>query len=185
MTTTVQPTTAADLLRMPDDGFRYELVKGELRKMCPAGHEHGTVAMRFGWRLAQHVEPNNLGVVSAAETGFLLASNPDTVRAPDVAFVSKKRFEETGNVKGYRPGPPDLAVAVISPSDTYTEVEEKAIAWLEAGSLMVLVLNPRKRTVTAYRSLSEIVILDEHGVLDLGDIVRGFTVAVKDIFGET
>jgi Uma2 family endonuclease len=175
--------TAADLLRMPDDGFRYELVKGELRKMCPAGHEHGTVTARFTWRLAQHVESNNLGAVSAGETGFLLASNPDTVRAPDTAFISRRRVEETGQVQGYWPGPPDLAVEAISPSDTYVEVEEKAIAWLEAGSLMVLVLNPRKRTATVYRSMSEIVILDEHTILDLDDIVPGFKVAVKDIFG--
>jgi Uma2 family endonuclease len=183
MTTTVQPMTADELLRMPDDGFRYELVKGELRKMSPAGHEHGTVAMRFGWRIAQHVEAGSLGAVYAAETGFLIASDPDTVRAPDVAFVSRKRLDEIGNVQGYWPGPPDLAVEVISPSDTYTEVEEKAIEWLKAGTLIVLVLNPRKRTAAIYRSMNEIVILDEHASLDLADIVPGFKVAVKDIFG--
>jgi len=183
MTSTVQPTTAADLLKMPDDGFRYELIRGELRKMSPAGSEHGRVAVRFAWRLAQHVEANKLGSVYAAETGFLIASNPDTVRAPDVAFVSSKRIEETGNVVGFWPGAPDLAVEVISPSDAYTDVEEQAIEWLAAGAMMVLVLNPRKLTVTIYRSLKEILILDEHAVLDIGDVVPAFKVAVKDIFG--
>ena len=182
MSTTVQPMTADDFLRMPNDGFRYELVKGELRKMAPAGHEHGRVAVRFTWRLAQHIETNNLGAVYAAETGFLIATDPDTVRAPDVAFVKRKRLDEVGKVDGYWPGAPDLAVEVVSPGDTYTEVEEKAIEWLEAGALMVLALNPRKRTVTVYRSLNAITILNEDATIDLNDIVPGFKVAVKDIF---
>jgi Uma2 family endonuclease len=182
MSTTVQPVTADDLLRMPDDGFRYELVKGELRRMAPAGHEHGRVAVRFTWRVAQHVEANNLGAVYAAETGFLIATNPDTVRAPDVGFVRRKRLEGIGKVEGYWPGAPDLAVEVVSPGDTYTEVEEKAIEWIEAGALMVLALNPRKRSVTRYRSLNDITILNEDAILDLDEIVPGFKVAVKDIF---
>ena len=182
MSTTVQPMTADDLLRMPNDGFRYELVKGELRKMAPAGHEHGRVAVRFTWRLAQHVEINNLGAVYAAETGFLISTNPDTVRAPDVAFVSRKRLDAVGKVGGYWPGAPDLAVEVVSPGDTYSEVEEKAIEWLEAGALMVLALNPRKRSVTVYRSLSAITILNEDAILDLNDVVPDFKVSVKDIF---
>jgi Uma2 family endonuclease len=182
MSTTVQPMTADDLLRMPNDGFRYELVKGELRRMAPAGHEHGRVAVRFTWRLAQHVETKNIGAVYAAETGFLISTNPDTVRAPDVAFVSQKRLDKVGKTGGYWPGAPDLAVEVVSPRDTYSEVEEKAIEWLGAGALMVLALNPRKRTVTVYRSLNEITILNEDAILDLNDIVSGFKVAVKDIF---
>ena len=182
MSATVRIVTADDLLKMPDDGFRYKLVKGELRRMAPAGHEHGRVAVRFTWRLAQHVEANNLGAVYAAETGFLIATNPDTVRAPDVAYISRKRLEEAGKVEGYWPGAPDLAVEVVSPGDTYTEVEEKAMEWLEAGALMVLALNPRKRTVTRYRSLRDITILDEDAILDLSEIVLGFKIAVKEIF---
>ena len=182
MSTTVWPMTAEDLLRMPDDGFRYELVKGELRKMAPAGHEHGRVAIRFSWRLAQHVETNDLGAVYAAETGFLISTNPDTVRAPDVAFVSRKRLEEVTKAEGYWPGAPDLAGEVVSPGDTYIEVEEKAIEWLEAGALMVVALNPHKRTVTVFRSLTDIVILNEASILDLDDIVPRFKVSVKEIF---
>lgn len=182
MSTTEQVMTADELLRMPDDGFRYELVKGELRKMAPAGHEHGRVAVRFTWRLAQHVETNNLGVVYAAETGFTLATNPDTVRAPDVAFVSRERLDEIKSASGFWPGAPDLAVEVVSPGDTYTEVQEKAIDWLAAGARMVLALNPRKRTVTVYRSLNDIVILNDDATLDLDDVVPGFKIAVKDIF---
>jgi Uma2 family endonuclease len=174
--------TADDLLQLPDDDCRYELVRGELKRMAPAGHEHGRVAVRFTWRLAQHVESRNLGAVYAAETGFLLAKNPDTVRAPDAAFVSRQKLDATGAVEGYWPGAPNLAVEVVSPGDTYSEVEEKATEWLAAGAALVLVLNPRKRTVTAYRSLSDITILDEAATLDLDEIVPGFQVAVVDIF---
>ncbi len=182
MSTVVQTITAEELLNMPDDDFRYELIRGELNKMPPPGHVHGRVAMKFGWRLAQHVETKKLGTVYAAETGFLLERNPDTVRAPDCAFVSRERLAAIGDVEGYLPGAPDLAVEVISPGDTYTEVEEKAIEWLANGSAMVLVLNPRKRTVTVYRSLTDITILDQNAVLDISDVVPDFKVSVKDLF---
>lgn len=143
--------TADELLRMPDDGYRYELVKGELRGMPPAGGEHGKIALKFGSRLLNYVEANNLGVVFAAETGFKIASNPDTVRAPDAAFVRLDRLPETGLPKGYWPGAPDLAVEVISPGDIYGEVEEKVNEWLDAGTRMVIVANPRNRTLKVYR----------------------------------
>ena len=182
MSTTAQVMTADELLRMPDDGFRYELVKGELRQMAPAGHEHGRVVINFTWRLAQYVTTNQLGVVYAAETGFKLAGDPDTVRAPDVAFVSKDRLNEITSAAGFWPGAPDLTVEVVSLGDTYTEVQEKAVDWLAAGTKLVLALNPRKRAVTVYRSLNDIVILNDDVVLDLNDVVPGFKIAIKDIF---
>jgi len=177
-----QRATADELLRMPDDGFRYEIVRGELRKMTPAGNVHGRVAMSFAWRLARHVEENRLGSVYAAETGFKLASNPDTVRAPDAAFVSRARIEEEGEVEGYWPGAPDLAVEVISPGDLYAEVEEKVFDWLEASTKTVVVVNPRKRSVTVYRSRTDIAVLSEADILDGGDVVPGFELAVREIF---
>ena len=174
--------TADEMLRLPDDGFRYELVKGELRKMPPAGHEHGSVAMNASISLGRHIKENRLGKIFAAETGFILAQHPDTVRAPDAAFIRKERLGEGQGVKGYWPGPPDLAIEVVSPDDTYAEVQEKALTWLEAGSLMVLVINPRKRPVTVYRSLSDIVILTENDTLDGGEVVPGWTLPVREIF---
>ena len=180
--TTSQLVTAEQLLGMPRDGFRYELLKGELVKMAPAGSQHGTLAMRVGWRLAQHVESLELGTAFAAETGFRLSSNPDTVRAPDAAFVSQRRVEEAGEVQGYWPGAPDLAVEVISPSDTYTEVENKVLDWLDAGTAMVVVVNPRQQTVTVYRSRSEIAILTAGDTIDGSDVVPGWTLPVQDLF---
>lgn len=174
--------TAEELLRMPDDGFRYELVRGELRKMTPAGNVHGRVAMNVGISLGSHVKTHDLGAVYAAETGFKLAGNPDTVRAPDVAFVNWERLEEVGETEGYWPGAPDLAVEVISPGDSYVEVDEKVFDWLEAGTKMVVVVNPRKCSATVYQSLTDIVVLTETDVLDGGDVVPGFRLAVREIF---
>ncbi|MEW6210247.1 MAG: Uma2 family endonuclease [Acidobacteriota bacterium] len=182
MTTTHQPATADELLRMPDDGFRYELIKGEIKRMSPAGHKHGRIAANITGPLVLHVTANKLGAVYAAETGFLLSTNPDTVRAPDVAFINQKRLDDIGDVEGYWPGAPDLVVEVISPGDIYTEVEEKVFDWLDAGAAMVVVVNPRKRVVTVYRSLTDIVVLTEDDTLDGRTVVPGWSMAVKDIF---
>jgi Uma2 family endonuclease len=182
MSTKVQLTTAEDLLRMPEDGFCYELIRGELRKMSPAGNQHGKLAMRLGSSLFQHVEVNKLGNVYAAETGFRLSSNPDTVRAPDVAFVSLKRIEQVGEPEGYWPGAPDLAIEVISPGDTYTEVEEKVFDWLNSGTRIVMVVSPRQRAITVYHSLTDIFVLTENDTLDGGDVVSGWKIPVKNLF---
>jgi len=180
--TTIQTITADVLLHMPADGFRYELVKGDLVKMAPAGREHGVLAMRIGWRLAQHVEANDLGEVLAAETGFKIASDPDTVRAPDAAFVRRERVAESEEGRGFWPGAPDLAVEVVSPGDTYTEVEDKVLDWLDAGTLMVVVVNPRQRTVTIYRSRTDIVILTQDDILDGKDVVPGWSLPIRELF---
>lgn len=184
MTTTGQKITAEDLLRLPGDGFHFrsELLKGELIKRPLAAAEHGLLAMKVGWKLAEHVRSRELGQVYAAGTGFHLDWNPDTVRSPDVAFISQQRIEEIGDVEGYWPGPPDLAVEVASPSDTYTEVEDKVLAWLNAGTRMVVVVNPRTESVTVYRSLSDVTILTNNDTLDGQDIVPGWTLAIEDLF---
>lgn len=182
MAKTTQLMTAEELLRMPDDGFRYELVRGELRRMSPAGPRHGRVVINITTPLDQHVRAHSLGTVYAAETGFQLAADPDLVRAPDVAFVSRERVEAVGDVESYWPGAPDLAVEVISPHDTYTAVEEKVYDWLEAGVRMVIVANPRRRLVTVYRSLTNVTVLTEHDTLEGGDVVPGWTLLVSVVF---
>jgi len=183
MSTTVQSMTAADLLRLPADGRRYELIRGELRQMAPAGPTHGRLAMRIAAHLFQHVEAHHLGTVYAAETGFQLTQDPDTVRAPDVAFVSRQRLEAVGEIEGYWPGAPDIAVEVISPSDRYTDVEAKVVEWLEAGSQMVIVVNPRQRSVTVSHSRTDMVRLTEEDVLDGGALVPGWQLPIKEVFG--
>lgn len=182
MSTTPTLTTADELFMMPDDGFRYELVRGEIRRMPPAGSEHGAVIMNIGTPLDQFVKANGLGVVFGAETGFKIASEPDTVRAPDLAFVRRERIPEEGIPRGFWPGAPDLAVEVVSPGDTYTEVEEKVHDWLNAGTRMVLVLNPRTRTVAVYTSHTDVVRLTESDTLDGGEVLPGFTCRVAELF---
>ena len=171
-------------MRMPADGHRYELVKGELTKMPPAGNIHGKRTMRLGWRLARHVEANDLGIVFAAETGFRLASDPDTVRAPDVALVIKTRVEEVGEFEGFWPGAPDLAVEVISPGDSYTEVEETVEEYLQSGARALWVVDPRRRTITVCRSLTDITILTENDTLEVGDLIPGFSCRVAEVFAQ-
>lgn len=182
MTTTTKPMTAEDLLNMPDDGFRYELVRGELRKMPPAGHIHGELAASILASLGMHVKARRLGTVYAADTGFHLASDPDHVRAPDAAFVRRERADAAGDVRGFFPGPPDVAVEVISPSDRYSEVEEKVEDWLEAGTLAVIVVDPRRRVVEVRRSRAESVMLTEADTLDIEDIAPGWRMPIEDIF---
>jgi len=182
MTIQARQITSEELLNLPDDGFRHELVRGELRTMPPAGSEHGYIAINIGTSLNGHVKARNLGRVYAAETGFKLASNPDTVRAPDAAFVSRERVEEAGRVTGFWPGAPDLVVEVVSPGDTHAQVVEKALAWLEAGCRMVLVADPERRIVTSYRSLDDISIFTEGNSIDGADVVPGWSLSITDIF---
>jgi Uma2 family endonuclease len=182
MSTTKTLMTADELLHMPDDGYRYELVKGELLRMAPAGSEHGVTIMNIGIPLGQFVKTHALGVVFGAETGFKIYSDPDTVRAPDLALVSHARVPESGLPKGYWPGAPDMAVEVISPGDTYTEVEDKVQEWLDAGTRMVVVANPRNRTLKVNRSRAEVILLMENEELDGGDVVPGFRVKVSELF---
>jgi Uma2 family endonuclease len=175
-------TTADELLRLPDDGMRHELIAGELRTMAPAGSEHGWIAMNLGIPLGQYVRAHGLGRVYAAETGFLLTTEPDTVRAPDVAFVRQERVLAAGRVSGYWLGAPDLAAEVISPNDTYTEVEDKVAVWLEHGARLVLVVDPRRRTVAVHCPGRPRRLLTENDVVDGGDAVPGWTLPVRDLF---
>src|SRR6478672_3455296 len=117
--------TADDLARLPDDGSRSELVRGEIRKMPPAGHEHGRITGALTGELGYYIRQRKLGLVFIAGTGFSLARDPDTVRAPDMAFVAAERAGAPTSPQGYWPGAPDLAVEVISPGDSYAEVDEK------------------------------------------------------------
>ncbi|MCA1849912.1 MAG: Uma2 family endonuclease [Acidobacteria bacterium] len=182
MSAITRPTSAEELFKMPDDGFRYELVRGELKKMSPAGSEHGAIIVNLTAPLAMHVKANNLGMVFGAETGFKIATDPDTVRAPDIAFVRRERIPESGIPKGFWPGAPDLAVEVTSPGDSFEEVEEKVEDWLTAGASAVWIVNPKRRTLTVYRSLKDVAILTEDAELDEQAVVPGFRCRVADIF---
>jgi Uma2 family endonuclease len=171
MTTATGLVTANQFLRMKGD-TRRELVRGELREMPPAGGERGHVTSRFHTLLAQHVYAHELGAVFAAETGFRLSRNPDTVRAPDTAFVAKRRVPAK-LPQGFWPGAPDLAAEVVSPHDTVEDVEETVDDWIDAGTKMVLVINPRRKTVTIHRPKSQPVVLRAKDTFDPATLSPG------------
>jgi Uma2 family endonuclease len=177
--------TEDELLRMPDDGYRYELVEGELRQMSPTGYEHGRCTSNLSMLLATHVRKHKLGDVLAAETGFVIARKADgrvTVRAPDVAFVARGRVPADADTQKYLELAPDFVAETLSPSDTAVEVEEKIASWLTAGVRAALVVNPASRSVTLYRTSSVISRLTDTDELDLTDIVEGFRCRVSEIF---
>ncbi len=175
--------TAEELIRRPTGmGARYELVKGVLITMSPAGFEHGDIAGELGSRLRVYVRAKRLGTVPAAETGYRLRSNPDTVRAPDVSFVSKARVDKAGKTQGYFPGAPDLAVEVVSPDDTAAEVKTNVNEYFDAGSKSVWIVYPDSREVVVFRSARESVVLSVQDTLDGGEVIPGFTCRVAELF---
>jgi len=149
--------------------------------MAPPGWGHGRKAMVLGASLHVYVEAHRLGAV-ATETGFRLTTDPDTVRAPDVAFVRRDRLPTGDAAERYFEGAPDLAVEVISPNDLYTEVDEKVAEWLEHGTQLVFVVNPRRRTVAVHRPGQPVRILGTDDALDGEDVVPGWSLPVRDLF---
>jgi len=150
--------------------------------MSPAGWKHGLIAAQLQICLGSYVQKHKLGAVFASETGFLLASDPDTGRAPDVAFICRERLAAEKPTEAFWPGPPDLAVEGISPGDTVHEVDDKVKSWLDAGTRMVWVIDPKWRSATVYRSAARVTILTENDELSGEDVVDGFRCVVGDLF---
>lgn len=148
--------------------------------MTPAGPGHGYRASSFLFLITRHVRKHKLGRTYAAETGFLLERNPDTVRAPDVAFVCKERVIEVE--KGFFPDAPDLVVEVVSPSERIDDVMEKVESWLEAGVRLAWVAWPQTRSVTEHRSGQPQRMFHDGDSLEGGDVLPGFTCEVREIF---
>lgn len=182
MSVTIQPLTAEALLAMSSTLGRAELLDGELIRMSPAGFEHGSITLKLAWPIARHVEEHQLGIVCAAETGFLLKRNPDTVRAPDLAFVSQARVEQVGSVKGYWPGCPDMVAEVVSPNDAYSEVQAKALAWIEAGCRVVWIVDPKQKHVTEFRSQTLIRVFTVKDRLAAADVFGDWSIEVGKLF---
>lgn len=175
--------TAEELIRLPTGmGERYELIQGELRTMTPAGSKHGRITVRIGGLLDQFVRAKKLGEVFGAETGFILRRNPDTVRAPDAAFVAAARIPPEGTPAGYWPGAPDLAVEVVSPDDKAGEIKTKVSEYFQAGAKLVWVIYPETREVVIFRSIRESLVLSDQDNLEGGDVIPGFTCSVAELF---
>ena len=174
--------TADELLALPTGmGKRYELVAGELRVMSSAGWRHGRVTARLTALLASFVADNDLGEVFGAETGFRLARNPDTVRAPDFSFIAKFNLPEQEPLESFWPGAPDLAVEVISQDDRPREVEEKAYFWLAAGCQVVWNVDPKSKTIKAY-SAGGVEVFAAGDLLKAESVLPGFSCSVDELF---
>jgi Uma2 family endonuclease len=173
--------TADELLRVPRGRQRCELVRGQLHTMSPAGPRHGKVAARFAKLLMNHVDLHRLGDVYGTDTGFLVERGPDTVRAPDVAFVVASRTHLVPE-QGWFPGPPDLAVEVRSPGDAPAEQRTKALEWLAHGCQLAVVVDPGLRRVSVYRPGAPAEELGEGDTFTPGGLVPGFTLRIADLF---
>jgi Uma2 family endonuclease len=175
--------TSEEFLEISKDTSRvYELKKGKLTIMSPAGRNHGKLALRIGARIQVFVDEDDLGEAYAAETGFKLETDPDTVLAPDVSFVNKERLPAGEMTAGFLPGPPDLAVEVVSPGDRASEVQSKVQQWLTHGTKLVWIVEPDSQTVNVYRSDGSAALLDKSATLDGEDVLPGFKMKLSALF---
>ena len=173
--------TAEELLLLPrGDGRRYELIRGVLVEKMPTGDAHGDTTVLTAYFLTQYTFDSGNGVTRTGEPGFRLATEPDTVRAPDVAWIASGRIPE--GTQGYPELAPDLAIEVKSPSNSNAEMGEKASMWLAYGTQQVWILNPENNTVIVRRGYSSPVFLSENDVLEGGDLLPGFSVEVWRLF---
>ena len=180
--------TAQELENLPEDPWHYELVEGRLVRMTPPGGENGDLAIGLASPLWAHVRENHLGRVLGAETGFLISQpgQPDTVLAPDVAFVRADRLPRRGSPewKSYWRLAPDLVVEIASPSQSRSEVSAKVHLWLAAGTRLVWVVWPENQRVDVWRSATSHPdqILGVDDMLKGDDVVLGFTYAIRQLF---
>jgi Uma2 family endonuclease len=183
MTATGIRMTAEDLLRLPDNHRRHELIDGELHEMPLHGGEHGFACGRVAGRLGAFLErhPEDLGGLFATGTGFWLTHDPDTVRVPDVAFVSKSRLSRA-LVPGYPETVPDLVVEVVSPSDLADELQIKIEQWLRAGSGLVWAVYPETRSAMGFRQGGSVALLHADDVLTGEPVLPGFECKVNELF---
>ena len=174
-----QLLTAEDVLRLSIPGKSAELVRRHLVVREPPGSRHGSVAARLTYLLADHVYRHHLGVVFQ-ESGFKIESDPDTVRAPDVAFLDRSRAGQIP-AKGYAPFAPDFAAEVVSPGDRPGELLAKVGQWLDAGTKLVWVIDPAREQAAIYGADGEVTLVGADGRLDGAPVLPGFTCFLTDV----
>ena len=187
MTTTATTTktkllTAHDLMRLSSKGVRGELIRGVLHKTMASGVNHGTIVVKLVLLLGAFIIPNRLGKLMASDVGIWLERDPDTVREPDIAFISAARMPIDADVPGYSEIVPDLIVEVKSPSNSRRELREKAFMWLDYGAALVWAVLPEDRAVDVYYPDGSVVTLTADDALDGGEALPGFSCRVSEIF---
>ena len=176
---TTRAMTEAELMALPRDGRKRELVDGEIRVMSPAGFRHGHVLVRLTARLEAHVATGRLGYLADSSTGCWMPSG--NLRVPDVTFVARERLPD-GAPEGFLAVVPDLVVEVVSPSDSQRELLDKVGEYLAAGVRLAWVVDPQSRTAAAYRSLTNVRHLGEADDLDGEDVIPGFRCRLSELF---
>jgi len=181
---TVEKTlmTAEDLLRLPTDACRYELLDGELIEMSPANGRHNKIMGRITVLLTNYTDLGALGDVLPGDTGFVLRRNPDRVRAPDVCFIAANRLPPEGIPPAFLEIVPDLVVEIVSPSDSAAMVQQKTEEWLQAGVRLVWTVYPETRTVVASQNLEATRIYHETDTLSGEPVLPDFSVLVAALF---
>jgi len=176
--------TADDLWNMRREGVRQELVDGHIDEMPPSNALHGKYVIRIGALLEAVVYPARNGEVVGGDVGFVLnlPYDPERVRCPDVAFISRGRIPADGLPERFFSGAPDLAVEVLSPSDDPVDVQQKIRDWLEGGARQVWIVAGRAKTVTVYRSDGSARLLRESDVLEGEDVVPGLSIPLRQLF---
>ena len=181
MTTKPKLMTADELLAMPrDDGKRYELIRGVLVEKMPTGRPHAIVVNFIAFVLSSFVIPRDYGEIQTGDPGYLLEVGPDTVRAPDIAWIAPGRIPE--DATGYTNLAPDLAVEVKSPSNSHPQLRRKAEMWLSFGCRLVWVADPDTSTVTVYRPSVDPVALSGDDIIDGADLLPEFAAPVWSLF---
>lgn len=160
---------------------RYELVKGKVVEMTPPGGVHGAVVLNIAGPLWNYLRQNPIGKL-VTESGYVLERRPDTVRGPDVSFVTTEHLPATGVPKAFFEGTPDLAVEVVSPSNTPAQVNAKVREYLRSGAQQVWVAYPDERAVVAHHKDGSVQRYEEGDALEGGKLLPGFSLAVREIF---
>lgn len=172
--------TAEEFERLASgDGYRDELSRGRLIREPNPGAVHGRVQLRLGGRLERHVAEHELGYVTA-ESGYILERHPDTVRGPDLAFVSRERYGDALPSR-WPEFAPDLVVEILSPSDRFSGVAEKVAQYVGAGTRLAWVIDPAERTAVVHRRTGDVRVLTEAEALDGEDVLPGFRCALAEI----
>ena len=148
----------------------------------PTGYEHGKTVVELAMLLGSFVKSRKLGSLTASDSGVWLERDPDTVREPDLAYFSAEKIPPGVRVEGYADVIPDLVVEIVSPNDSPSEVNDKALMWLSYGVRLVWVVNPSTRSVDVYREGRTVETLTENDSLDGKETLPGFTCAVSEVF---
>ena len=167
---------------LADDGWRYELIGGVLRRMAPGGLEHGGIGVRIAHFLFAYVDARDLGLVVGADAAFLFERDPDVVWVPDVAFIRSARLPPRDQWRRVSRVLPDLAIEVVSPNDSPAGIAQKVAFYLAHGVPLVWVAYPATRRVAVHRPGEEPGWLGIGDVLDGEEIVPGFRLPLIDVF---